>query len=316
MTNHQLCLFTFTTTITPPTTSFTTPPHQFILHLLITYIMCVDEQEIPSVSDKSPITEKQHKINRNRGVEGLLADIPECNSSTYQPVLINQRNAKSLAPPGATPIELFRLFITPRHCRLIAEHTNHKAQDHEGRTEGECKRPWHDTTASEIEVFLGAHLFMGLDRLNSVTDYWSQRYDKAITMPIQNAMSANRFQQIKRFLKINDGRTELPNLGKGSDWWKKLEPLATDIRTASLKYYQPSHNISIDEQLIGFKGRSRHTMTINNKKANKGFKLYSACDGNYLLGFLFASKVGSPVILIIINPLIYLFYFRLQKSVN
>ena len=211
-------------------------------------------------------------------MEGLLNDIPEI-SLDYQPVSINQRKAKSLAPSKATPLQLFRLFITPRHCRLIAKHTNHKAQD----LKGEIKhtRPWQDTTASEIEVFLGALLFMGLDRLNCVEDYWSQRDDKSITMPIQNVMPEVRFQQIKRFLKLNDGRAEPPNLGKGPDWWKKLEPLATDIRKASLRYYQSSHQVSIDEQLIGFKGRSRHTMTINNKTEKRGIKVYSLCDGKY-----------------------------------
>ena len=173
--------------------------------------MRLDEQEIPSVSDKSPITQKQHRINRKKGVEGLLNDIPEI-SLDYQPVSVNQRKAKSLAPSKATPLQLFRLFITPRHCRLIAKHTNHKAQDLRGGDKH--TRPWHDTTASEIDVFLGALLFMGLDRLNCVKDCWTQRYDKSITMPIQNAMSQNRFEQVKRFLKINDGRAEPPGLGK------------------------------------------------------------------------------------------------------
>ena len=92
--------------------------------------MRLDEQEIPSVSDKSPITEKQHKINRKKGVEGLLNDIPETRN--YQPVSVNQRKAKSLALSKATPSHLFSLFITPRHCRLIAKHTNQKAQDLKG----------------------------------------------------------------------------------------------------------------------------------------------------------------------------------------
>ena len=111
-------------------------------------------------------------------------------------------------------------------------------------------------------------------------------------MPIQHAMTKNQFQQIKRFLKINSRRTEPSGLGKGSDWWKKLDPMATDIQAASLKYYLSGDKISIDEQLIGFSGQSRHTMTISAKKAGKGFKVYSLCQANYLLFFLFVSKVS------------------------
>ena len=73
----------------------------------------------------------------------------------------------------------------------------------------------------------------------------------------------------------------------------KLELLATDIQKASLKYYQSSHQVSINKQLIGFKGRSRYTMTINNKIEKKGIKVYSLCDGNYLLDFLIASKISA-----------------------
>ena len=51
-------------------------------------------------------------------------------------------------------------------------------------------------------------------------------------------MSEVRFQQIKRFLKINDGRAEPPNLKKNFDWWENLKPLVIDIRKASFKYYQ------------------------------------------------------------------------------
>ena len=57
------------------------------------------------------------------------------------------------------------------------------------------------------------------------------------------------------------------------DWWKKLEPLATDFRQASLKYYQPGRIISIDEQLIKVEGGSRHTLQITSKQAGKGFKI-------------------------------------------
>lgn len=38
--------------------------------------MRIDEQEIPSVSDKSPVAAKPHKIISRKGVQGLLADIP------------------------------------------------------------------------------------------------------------------------------------------------------------------------------------------------------------------------------------------------
>ena len=111
-------------------------------------------------------------------------------------------------------------------------------------------------------------------------------------MPIQQALSLRRFKQIKRFLKLNNRRMEPSCMGKGADWWKKLEPLATGFREASLEYYKPGSIISIDEQLIKFKDRSRHTLQITSKQAGKGIKVYSLCQDKYLISFLFASKVS------------------------
>ena len=213
---------------------------------------------------------------------------------------VTQHFAKLLVPPEAAPYELFFLFIISSHCEIIAKHINCKTQDHVGKCsqrkckhQNECKqRPWYNTTASEISVFLGIVLFIGVDCFSCVENYWSQQPDKSITMPIQYEMTKNRFQQIKRFLKINDGCTELSRLSKGLDWWKKLDPLATDIQAALLEYYLPGDKVSIDEQLIGFSGQSCYTMTISVKKAGKKFKVYSLCQANYLLSFLFALKVS------------------------
>ena len=55
----------------------------------------------------------------------------------------------------------------PQHCRTIAHHTNVKANDH-------MERYWHDVMSPKIEVFIGILLFMGLDPLKRIENYWSQ----------------------------------------------------------------------------------------------------------------------------------------------
>lgn len=251
------------------------------------------------MSKKFPVyqTSRQYRKNsirsiKKRGIESLLADVPASFNSTYQPVPVVKQNSRTLAQGIATsPHDLFKLFITPQHCRTITHHTNNKANDHMEREKTTEERDWHDVTGAEIEVFIGILLFMGLDPLKRIENYWSQRPDKSIALPVQEAMALKRFNQIKGFLKINNGREEPPNVGKEPNWWKKLEPLASDIQTASWEYYQPGSNISIDEQLIKFDGCCRHTMEISSKIAGKRFKVYSLCQDNYLLSFLFASKV-------------------------
>lgn len=45
--------------------------------------MHVNEQKILNVLDKLSILEKQHKINKKKGIENLLADIPAFINFTY-----------------------------------------------------------------------------------------------------------------------------------------------------------------------------------------------------------------------------------------
>ena len=255
--------------------------------------MRVDEQEIPSVSNKLPISKKQHKINKKRGIESLLADVPAPFNSIYWPVPVVKQNPCTLAQSTATSsYELFKLFITPQHCRTIAHHTNVKANDHMEQEKTTKERYWHDVMGPEIEIFIGILLFIGLDLLKCIKNYWSQQPDKSIALPVQEAMALKCFEQIKRFLKINNSCEKSPNIGKGPDWWKKLKSLASNIQTTSREYYQPGSNISINEQLIKFDGHCRYTMEISSKIAGKRFKIYSFCQNNYLLSFLFASKVN------------------------
>ena len=62
------------------------------------------------------------------------------------------------------------------------------------------------------------------------------------------------------------------------------------IRQVSRSSISPGKHVSIDEQLVLFKGRSKHTIMINSKEAGQGFKLYSLCVSNYLIWFIFTSK--------------------------
>ena len=50
---------------------------------------------------------------------------------------------------------------------------------------------------------------------------------------------------------------------------------------ASVSHFMPGRDVSVDEQLILFKDRSKHSMLIPTKRAGKHFKIYSLCYENY-----------------------------------
>ena len=132
---------------------------------------------------------------------------------------------------------------------------------------------------------------MGLEQAATYQKYWNISYTGAIYVAIQSTITVRRFEQIWRFLKINDPRSEPKEIGYEKDFWRKIEPFVQGFRAGYLKYYTPGSHVSIDEFLVKFKGRSRHTMNIAAKAGGKGFKIYGVACGNYLIDFLFSSKV-------------------------
>ncbi|GBB93461.1 hypothetical protein RclHR1_02180003 [Rhizophagus clarus] len=100
-------------------------------------------------------------------------------------------------------------------------------------------------------------------------------------------MSLIRFEQIKRFIHISDCTAPLPF------WYSKVNPLATHIQTVSKSICVPSSNISVDEMIVRFSGRSIHTVRIKNKPTPEGYKILSLCDAGYTYSFIFTSRVQN-----------------------
>jgi len=85
-------------------------------------------------------------------------------------------------------------------------------------------------------------------------------------------------------------------------WYSKVDPLATHIRTISQSICIPSSNVSIDEMIARFSGRSTHTVRIKNKPTPEGYKILSLCDSGYTYTFIFTSRIqNQPEVQIISN---------------
>lgn len=103
-------------------------------------------------------------------------------------------------------------------------------------------------------MFFGVLPLQGETKLPKTSDYWNGVVDKAINMSILKAMSKEHWHQIKRYLKVSNPLTDLDSAGP--QWYTKLKPLYTDIVAVSHQFPIPGRNVSVDEQLILFKGRS------------------------------------------------------------
>ena len=90
-------------------------------------------------------------------------------------------------------------------------------------------------------------------------------------------MSRNRFQTILEFLHFNDNSKHNPN-DPNQDRLFKVRPLVEHLVTKFKEPHTPSKNISVDEELVLWKGCLQFKQYIPNKRSRFGIKYFSLCE--------------------------------------
>ena len=101
----------------------------------------------------------------------------------------------------------------------------------------------------------------------------------------RNCLSLLRFQQIKKYLHLSDPYISLTR----SEWYRKLEPLASTLQERFQKYYFPGNKVAIDEAMVRFFGRSFHTLKAKNKPIKQGYEVFCLCSHGYTYSLVWYS---------------------------
>ena len=153
-------------------------------------------------------------------------------------------------PLSADPAELFSLFFTRDIIHSIVQETNRYA----AQCLQESSSTW-STDETELCAYLGFHILMGLVKEPEIRDYWSKddifRYGA-----ISERISRKRFEEISRYLHFVD-REALPARGSpGYHRLQRVKPVVDAVRERCLAVYRPGANLSVDEAMIPFKGKT------------------------------------------------------------
>ena len=128
----------------------------------------------------------------------------------------------------------------------------------------------------EMKLFLGMILIMGVHRLPQLEDYWSANPllgVKGITL----GMPLRRFRVLTT-LHLADNSLAIPRGQPGFDKLYKIRPLLNIIVTNTQAAYSLHREISVDEAMIGFKGRSSMKQFMPMKPTKRGYKAWCLCD--------------------------------------
>jgi Transposase IS4 len=102
-------------------------------------------------------------------------------------------------------------------------------------------------------------------------------------------MGQNRFKQIHCFFSLNDKNTTPAPLN--ASWFYRIQRISDLICTASQQAYSPSSHIAIDEAMVSFQGRSKHTVKLKGKPIDTGYKIWCIGDHGYIWSWLYHSRV-------------------------
>ena len=221
--------------------------------------------ELPAVPDFKDVFKHQKTV---------------CSAQTNLPLALRLDSELS-------PLTIFTLFFSDPVLTDLADNTNAYAAS-KGAGTGEGSRQWVKTTPDELRIFLGIIVYMGVFRQNSVSEYWSTS-PECPQHNITNFMSLVRFEQLKRFFHASS--PDKPD----DHWFSKIGPLTTKLATDFTKYYIPATNVSVDEMIVRFSGRSAHTVRMKGKPTPEGYKILALCQAGYTYSFLYTSRINPSL---------------------
>ena len=228
-------------------------------------------------------------------LESTLPPVPEYTPMTsYHPLhLAHTRLPTSLLNyKHVSPASIFRFILSDSLLSTICKKTNSYAQEKRDTTEMKG-RSWSSIMVSDLKIWLGIVIYMGIFSAPALEDYW--KHDGLHpTHPITGYMSLNKFQQIKRYLHI--AALDIPKTtAEGKRLWHgKVDPILNQLRSASQALRLPSSNISIDEAMIQCTGCSQDTYKMPSKPIELGFKFHCLADHGYIWDFHPTSNQAGP----------------------
>ena len=196
------------------------------------------------------------------------------------------------ASQADTPEKCFSLFFLDEVISEIVQWTNQKI-DTEALKYKQQTATLQRTTAEEIRAMLGVLIFSGYRRDNhlSTKDVWSPTFGANF---YRAAMSEARFTFLLNCIRFDDFHTREQR--KETDKFAPIRKVWDIFIEACGTHYTPHEFLTVDEQLLAFRGKCPFRIYIPDKPAKYGIKIVMANDvkSSYMLsGIPYLGKQGT-----------------------
>lgn len=170
--------------------------------------------------------------------------------------------------------DYFSLFFTESMIDSILKYTNEEILRRQ-QNYNEKKATSTEMSKEQFYAMLGCLLLSATMNNNHLPT--REMFDPTISgMRYRACMSCDRFEFLINNLRFDDKLTR--NKRRESDKFAPIRDLWTSFTNNCKQNYKPGSYITIDEQLLGFRGRCPFRMYIPNKPDKYGIKLVMICD--------------------------------------
>lgn len=191
-------------------------------------------------------------------------------------------------PPttDAPPVDYFHKLTIPDEGRnliqILVEETNRYANQFLANHQYNPKPfsrtlKWYDTNVAEMSAYIGLYLSMGIVQKSSIEAYWQESEQAFLfrTPGFAEVMTRDRFQILSKFLHCNDNSAQRPRGEENYDPSHKFRPIIDLLNETFPKAYDLARDLTIDESMVGFKGRNDIVQYVPAKKSHQwGAKLF------------------------------------------
>lgn len=178
-------------------------------------------------------------------------------------------------PGNNTPIDWFNLLLDVVFLENIISYTKAYALEFfcgPNTNPRSHISSWKDLTVAELRTFIGLLLHTGSIRMNRLCDYWKTHYLYQQSI-FSQFMSRDRFQIILRclnFSRVVTGDRPAP----ANDRSFKIKSVIEYFNNKMREIYYPERELTIDEEMVLWRGRLVFRQYIKGKRHKYGIKIY------------------------------------------
>ena len=150
-------------------------------------------------------------------------------------------------PADASAKDYFNLLFPTALWKTIVSETNHYIQ--------QKGKPFVETFDAEMKAFIGLTMAMGIHRLPRIENYWNSLWVLNIRQFTQ-IFTLKRYWFLWSSIHLVDNTQCVQRDHPDHDRLFKVRPLILKLNDTFPEHYRPQQNISVDESMVRFKGRS------------------------------------------------------------